>query len=136
MKYSRNCLVCDKEVISSNKRTFTHPECKQSINDMKEELKTKLYPISQILLRDDIDIYEALEWAYNLDRPTPSPEIKGQTAEDFLGKRIKWWNHIGESDTVDYDKAIKAMQAYAQSQSSRIKEREQKILELENLRKY
>jgi hypothetical protein len=28
MKYSRKCMVCNKEVIASNKRTFVHPECK------------------------------------------------------------------------------------------------------------
>jgi len=29
MKYSRKCLVCGKEVVSSNMRTFVHEECKK-----------------------------------------------------------------------------------------------------------
>jgi transcriptional regulator NrdR family protein len=36
MNYSRQCAVCDKEVISSNMRTFTHPECKPAIVEQKE----------------------------------------------------------------------------------------------------
>lgn len=28
MKYSRKCLICGKEVISSNRRTFFHKECR------------------------------------------------------------------------------------------------------------
>jgi len=35
MNYSRKRLICGKEVVSSNQRTFTHPECRLTNDDSK-----------------------------------------------------------------------------------------------------
>jgi endogenous inhibitor of DNA gyrase (YacG/DUF329 family) len=55
MKYSRKCLICGKEVVSSNKRTFVHPECKKISNELDEDIPDDAY------MGED-DIVGALGW--------------------------------------------------------------------------
>lgn len=97
MKYSRKCLVCGKEVISSNNRTFTHPECEDRTPTLPVEIKTAEEILKQFTpfnKSHNPAVVEAMHAYHAQFKPTPTEDkgiegVKEPNPNELMNANIK-----------------------------------------------